>query len=165
MKASSEKGKHIQLSISQVHHVEAFVEHLCDQYNINNAYFGHMMFAVTEMFSQACQVANHDHESIHIQFESDRNALRFNFYLGVNYAKLSAKCLVAEEILLNQQELNENEEGFLAVNLLCDDIRLYQETFSIELVFNTSSINKVLRNRRVKALESYYEGLFVQNKV
>lgn len=166
MTTNSEEGKKIQptLSADQIHHVEAFVEDMCDQYNINNAYFGHMMFAVTEMFTQACMVSDSGKETIGIQFSSDRDALRFHFDLGGVYPDLASKCKIKEEILLNKDELAVEEEGFLAMELLCDDIQLQPDNKSIELVFNISSINKVLRNKRVRALENYYAGLVVQQR-
>lgn len=167
MTATSEQGKKIQLYLSadQIHFVEAFVEDICDRYNINNAYFGHMMFAVTEMFTQACKVSDSDQEQIAIAFRSDRDALRFHFTLGNVFEGLASKCSIREDILLNKDELTAEEEGFLAMELLCDDIQLKQENNSIDILFYVSSINKVLRNKRVRALENYYNSLVEQQKI
>jgi hypothetical protein len=155
----------VGLAINQVHAVEAFVENICDTYNINNAYFGHILFTVTELFCLAARKGNDEKQKVRIAFTSDKSGLKFLFSFGDNFLDMAAGFSVTEEELLDNPQLEEFDQGFLAIRMLCDDIQLHAEGASIELIFYVSSINKSLTMKRIKALDMYYAGILLPNEV
>lgn len=151
----------VPLAINQVHAVEAFVENICDHYNINNAYFGHIMYTVTELFCMATGLNADQQESVRISFTSDKTGLKFLFTYGDLFLDIAAGFSVTEDDLLEHPELEGSDLGFLAIKMLSDEINVQSERASIELVFYVSSINKNLTMKRIKALDMYYAGILL----
>lgn len=155
----------VSLAIHHVHAVEAFVENICDNYNINNAYFGHILYTVTELFCLAAGKCADEEQKVRIAFTSDKTGLKFLFSFGGCFLDMAAGFSVTEEELLENSQLKESDQGFLAIQMLCDDIQVHAERSAIELVFYVSSINKSLTMKRIKALDMYYEGILLPKEV
>jgi hypothetical protein len=155
----------VDLAINQVHAVEAFVENICDNYNINNAYFGHILFTVTELFCLAAGMGADDKQKLRISFTSDKTGLKFLFSFGERFLDMAAGFSITEDEWLDNQELKESDQGFLAIRMLCDDIQVHAEHATIELIFYVSSINKSMTMKRIKALDLYYAGILLPKEV
>ena len=62
-----------------IHQVEKFVEDICDEYNINNTYFGNILVALTEAVENAIVHGNKNNpaKNVEIIFVSKPEGLSF----------------------------------------------------------------------------------------
>jgi serine/threonine-protein kinase RsbW len=154
-----EKKQIIELksALTEIHLVEKFVEDICDEYNINNSYFGNILIALTEAVENAMHHGNNDNpdKKVIIVFESKPVGLSFlvkDEGPGFNYKTISDPTDLSENIDPNKGR------GLFLMKSLADEINFCNTGNSIELVFKISSINSELSADRISQLKQY-EGI------
>jgi serine/threonine-protein kinase RsbW len=137
-----------------IHQVEKFVEDICDEFNINNTYFGNILVALTEAVSNAIVHGNKNevNKDIHITFESKPIGLSFTIQdqgNGFDFNNIPDPTDLAVE-------LNEEEgRGIFLMKVLADEVNFLENGKSIELIFKISSINQELALERIKQLQLF----------
>lgn len=155
----------VPAQIDEIYQVEAFVEKICDDYNIFSSYFGNIMFAVTETFRFAVEKHNQNVEAIKISFFSVSEGLIFQISLGDRFLEIAALLNRNIEEDLEAPELDEKARNIMIIRMLSDNIRLDHSKNMVELVFYISSINQQLTNERLKELDNYYQKLLQEKLV
>ena len=145
------------------HLLEAFVEKVCDDYNIFNSYFGIVMYAVTETFNNVLLTGRKDEPfDITLNFSGKPNGLYFQFHVGERIYDLGV-------LLEGKNDSSQMEEGdantMKVVHLLSDHLYLDADKGIVEIGFNIGSINSHLVLERTAALEHYYSTLNTATKV
>ncbi len=143
-----------------IHQVEQFVENICDQYNINNTYFGNILIALTEAVDNAIIHGNKKDTSkyVTIGFESKPEGLVFSVSdQGSGFDPAS----VPDPTDLKYDEKSTSGRGMFLIQHLADKFEYKKNGTIAEIVFKISSINNELACERIKQLKQYSQ----QNQV
>lgn len=137
-----------------IHQVERFVEDICDEFNINNTYFGNILVALTEAVSNAIVHGNKNEENkdINITFESKPIGLSFTIQdqgEGFDFNNIPDPTDLAVELK------EEEGRGIFLMKALADEVNFLDKGKSIELIFKISSINQELALDRIKQLQLF----------
>ncbi|NVO01476.1 MAG: ATP-binding protein [Bacteroidetes bacterium] len=137
-----------------IHQVEKFVEDICDEFNINNTYFGNILVALTEALSNAIVHGNKNdvNKDINITFESKPIGLSFTIQdegNGFDFNNIPDPTDLAVELK------NEEGRGIFLMKVLADEVNFLDNGKSIELIFKISSINQELALDRIKQLQIF----------
>lgn len=137
-----------------IHQVERFVEDICDEFNINNTYFGNILVALTEAVSNAIVHGNKNeiNKDINITFESKPFGLSFTIKdqgEGFDFNNIPDPTDLAVELK------EEEGRGIFLMKVLADEVNFLENGKSIELIFKISSINQELALERIKQLQLF----------
>lgn len=159
-----ELQKHIRLKArkEEIHKLEAFVENICDQYNIFHSYFGNILFSVTEAFEFAIAEKVNKQNYIDIFFESRYNSLVFKVLLSDRFLEIAASFQHDIEQTLEAEEISEKERSVVMIRMLSDEINFDAKQELMEMVFYITSINQHLTRQRIKILDEYFEKINVK---
>ena len=154
-----EKKQIIELksALTELYHVEKFVEDICDEYSINNSYFGNILVALTEAVENAIKHGNQNdaEKKVTVIFESKPAGLSFivkDEGTGFDYKAIPDPTDLAENI--NPCE----GRGIFLMKSLADELNTVPNGNGIELMFKISSINNELSVDRINQLKQY-EGV------
>ncbi len=147
-----------------MHLVEAFVEKICDDYNIFDSYFGVILFSITETFSAFVANNTDRKEDILLAFRSLQKGLAFQFFPDNSLLEL-ASLLQEKNIEPLTRDDNEASCNLQIVNMLSDEIHVDHEKGMLEIVFNLVSINHQLALERAKELDLYFDSIQETKKV
>jgi serine/threonine-protein kinase RsbW len=142
----------IASELSNIRQVESFVDEICDQYQIFNEYYGHIMICLTEAAGNAIVHGNalDPKRKVSITFSSRDGALHFE-------VKDRGKGFDPEQIPdPTQSESGKEGRGLYTIRSLADKVEWSDNGRMIHFSFNTASINQELAIRRLKMLGSYY---------
>jgi hypothetical protein len=150
-----QRGFSIANRVDSLHTLEAFIENICDTYNIFDFSFGNILMAATEMY----QIARHKmpdlSPSVYAQKRSGTLIIGFHLdELFLDVAGLFQKDLWG---LVDKPTLNFSEKCVVNVKTNSDQVLLDQKNGAIELCFYISSINSQQTKLRLKILDSYFE--------
>lgn len=144
----------IASTLKEIHKVEAFIEEISDQYNINHTYFGHLLVSITEAVKNAIIHGNGSDVSkkVTISFEARESSLVFAVTdegPGFDY-----------ESLVDPIESDEKDAGtgIFLISRLADDVKWVQPGNRIEFAFTIASINFIKSSERIRTLKDYYQG-------
>lgn len=146
-----------------VHHLEAFIEEICYEYNIFNTYYGNIQLALNEAYFNARIHGNktNDEAEVEIIFFSDAKGLHFLIKdegEGFDYREY-------ERINLDQflaaDYNDEGKRGLMVIRMLVDEMNFFENGRVIELIFYISSINYNLTLERIKHLEKYFNNVIL----
>jgi serine/threonine-protein kinase RsbW len=138
---------------ANIHRLEKFVEDICDEYNINNTYFGNILVALTEAFENACIHGNlNDPEkNINIIFHSEPKGLLFevkNEGNGFDYKNIPD----AVDVVGNPDKKG---TGIFLIKSLADEVKFKDNGRGIQLIFYISSINQQMSDERINQLNAF----------
>ncbi len=133
-------------SLTQIEH---FVDHLCDQLMINDAYFGNILMSLTEFFSLIVDFQKKD--TIKISYETDYQRLTIKFE-PVDSIIIDA--LNSDVDLTNVVDSEINKRIFI-LNKLVDNF-LMDESNSVSLEFDISALHSIVYDDRKKKLQAFY---------
>ncbi len=137
--------------------LEAFVEKVCDDHHIYDAYFGNIMASnslLQEIFMEQQRVV---HAPITVGFTNNPAGMYFSFLVGGCFLDLAALFQKVQDIdLENSLDADETEQKALIVKFLSDKVHIVPEMECIQLVFFINGINEALTQQRIELLESYY---------
>jgi serine/threonine-protein kinase RsbW len=149
----------LQLILSSVpgniHQVEKFVEDICDEYNINNTYFGNILVVLTEAFENAIKHGNGSDPSKNVQltFTSKPEGLSFTISDEGNGFDFNN---IPDPTDINTDIEKFNGRGIFLIKSLADEVDFLENGRKIEILFKISSINYELAIDRINHLKKYY---------
>ncbi len=137
-----------------IHEVERFVEDICEEYNINNTYFGNILIAVTEAFENAVRHGNNNDpaRNVTIDFTSKPEGLSFAISdegIGFNIND------VPDPTDINIEVEKIKGRGIFLIKTLADEVRFPESGTKIEILFKISSINSELAIDRINQLKEF----------
>jgi len=165
--AMVELEKHLRLKArkDEIHKLEAFVEKICDQYNIYHSYFGNILFSVTEAFEFVVSEKGDQLKYVDIYFESRSYGLVFKVALFDRFLEIAA--LFQEELdgALEAEEISGSERSMVMIRMLSDEVNFDARQELMEMVFYITSINQHLTRDRIRLLDEYFEKINVKKPV
>lgn len=141
----------------EIHKLEAFVEKICDQYNIFHSYFGNILFSVTEAFEFAINGKGDKPKYVDIFFESRHNGLVFKVLLHDRFLEIAAMFQTELEVALESDEISDAERSMVMIRMLSDEVNFDARQELMEMVFYITSINQHLTRERIRLLDEYFE--------
>jgi len=143
----------IQASIKNIHTVERFVENICDYYNINTDYFGHILTAVTEAVENAIYHGNKNNinKKVYLKFEISPDGYIFKIKDDGHGFDLDA---VPDPTDANADFSKTEGRGLFIMKTLADVVNFYDNGACVELIFKISSITKQISDDRINTLLS-----------
>jgi anti-sigma regulatory factor (Ser/Thr protein kinase) len=162
-----ELEKHLRLKArkEEIHKLEAFVEKICDQYNIFHSYFGNILFSVSEAFEFAVSEKGDKLKYIDIYFESRPNGLVFKVSLSDRFLEIAALFQEEMDDALEAEELSGRERSMVMIRMLSDEVNFDAQAELMEMVFYITSINHHLTRDRIRLLDEYFEKINVKKTV
>ncbi len=149
---------------AHIHLVEAFVEKICDDYNIFSSYFGVILFSITETFIAFVDNNAASNKDILLSFRYSPKGLIFRYFPGDSILELAS--LLQENIHEGLTHADgEASYNMQIVKTLADEIHVDHDQGMIEIVFNLVSINSHLAMERAKELDLYYDAIQETKKV
>ena len=152
----------IQLILSStphnIHQIERFVEDICDEYNINNTYFGNILVVLTEAVENAMKHGNSYDitKNVEISFTSKPEGLSFIIKDEGNGFDIS-NIPDPTDLKSNPDELK--GRGIFCIRTLADEVRFFDGGKSLEILFKISSINNEMALDRINKLKYYSIGV------
>ena len=154
--------RHLRLAPDQeeLNKLEAFVENVCDDYHIYDAYFGNIMAANTLLFELFIDIIDKKDFHIDIYFQSTPSGLFFTVKLDQYFLDLAGMYDRVKNLEPDDPEAYTGQgHRLMMLRLLSDDVKFDGEDESIELVFHVTGVNDALTIQRVEMLYRYYEML------
>ena len=138
---------------ANIHNLEKFVEDICDEYNINNTYFGNILVTLTEAYENAFYHGNKSNpeKNIVISFSSKPKGLMFEVSdegNGFDYNSIPD----ATDVEGNPDRKG---TGIFLIKTLADEVHYKNQGRTIQIVFYISSINQQLAIDRINQLNSF----------
>ena len=140
-------------SMGNIHQVERFVEGICDEFNINNTYFGNILVALTEAVENAIKHGNKNNNSkaVTIVFSSKPDGFSFLISDEGNGFDLNQ---IPDPTDPNTDPEEQKGRGIFLMRNLADEINFNGN--NVELIFKISSINKEMSKMRIKQLQQFF---------
>lgn len=162
-----ETKQHLRLKPKrdEIHKLEAFVEKICDQYNIFHSYFGNILFSVSEAFEFAIDARAGSSKHIDIYFESRPDSLVFKVLLHNRFLEIAALFQADVNATLEADEISDLERTMVMIRMLSDEIKFDARNELMEMVFYISSINQHLTRERIRLLDQYFVLINEKNPV
>ena len=151
--ATKELTLEIASDLSQLSKVEAFVEQLCDEFNIYNNYYSNILVAVTEAFTNAVQHGNRNDltKIVTIKFNLAPAGLLFSIEdqgLGFN-----------SDFIPDPTDIRNLDafagRGIYLIKHLSDEVNFVNNGTKIEMLFKISSINQETSIKRADLFKDY----------
>jgi len=151
----SEKIQLILVSLQEnIFQVEKFIEDICDEYNINNTYFGNILVAVTEAYENAIKHGNGNDPSKHVDitFKSTPEGLLFTIKDEGKGFDINN---IPDPTDINADPKETKGRGLFLINSLADKVKFVGNGNTVEILFKISSINSEIATERIKQLKKY----------
>lgn len=166
------KGNHLTRQIkirateNETRKLEDFIELICDEYHIYDAYYGNILASNTIAFELLEEFTRKgEGPEIDIFFNSSPTGLFFTMKVNelfLEFASLYERtCRLLDE---DADPVAENEKQMMMIKLLSDEIKIDPEDGSFTLVFHVTGINEPLSIQRIELLERYYSNLLQKEK-
>jgi serine/threonine-protein kinase RsbW len=134
---------------SNINSLERFVEEICDEYNINNTYFGNILVSLTEALENAVVHGNKSNpdKKVIVTFESNAKGLVFEGS-GFDFSNIPD----ATDPVTNPERKG---TGIFLIRSLADEVSFRDHGRTIQITFFISSINQQIADDRVSHLNSF----------
>lgn len=145
------KELRITSTLGNINLVQRFVEEVCDEFNINNSYFGNISVAINEAVKNAIVHGNKldEKKSVYIAFGRKNEALIF-------VIKDQGDGFDYHNLIDPTEEIGDNiGTGIFLINLLSDNVCFLDNGSTVEISFYVKSINQSLANERATVLGTY----------
>ena len=133
-------------SLTQIEH---FVDHLCDQLMINDAYFGNILMSLSEFFSLIVDFQKKD--TIKISYETDYQRLTIKFE-PVDSIIIEA---LNSDVDLTNVVVSEINKRIFILNKLVDNF-LMDESNVVSMEFDISALHSIVYDDRKRKLQAFY---------
>ena len=145
--------KRLSSGPASLHEVEKFIEHVSDEFHLNNTYYGNMLIAVTEAIKNAIDHGNQADESktVRLVFEVRKEGLAFvitDHGIGFNFSEYEDL-----EKLMNSDQYRGN--GMVLIHSLSDEVRFSDGGRTIELLFRVNGIDERIMESRFELMQQY----------
>jgi serine/threonine-protein kinase RsbW len=151
----SEKLQLILPSLPEnIHQVERFVEDICDEFNINNTYFGNILVALTEAVENSMKHGNGNDASkmVQIIFTSKPEGLSFTIKDEGKGFDINQ---IPDPTDLNTDPNELKGRGIFLIKSLADEVKYLDNGRTVEIIFAISSINSEMAIDRINQLKKY----------
>ncbi len=155
-----EKSKAICLesTVASISELEQFIEVVCEEYDVRNAYLGHIVIAVTEAFENARVHGNKGDllKKVNLGFRAVRKGLEFSISDegdGFDFHNLPDP--------LSDETAG---RGIFLIEQLADEVSWKDDGKVISILFKTTSMNYEVAIMRIRLLKDYLgKHKFVHN--
>ncbi len=151
--------RHLRIGAHEagINRLEAFIEQICDDFHIYDAYFGNIMASNTLAIEMCIDAAGDKEFNIDIFFVSKPSGMYFKIKLYDYFLDIVKQYDKIKDKNINDPGVFEGESHrMMMIKLLSDQIRINSNEESIELIFYITGINEQLTNQRIELLEKYY---------
>ncbi len=156
----------LSLQEAETTRLEAFIEKICDDFHIYDAYFGNILAANTLVYELCLNKKGNGEGKVGFAFESKPSGLYFTIQLQACFLDVARLFELAEGVELDDpQAYDPDFQEIMMVKLLTDNVTLDGDNGSVELVFYITGINDALTNQRIELLERYFAELVKVKKV
>lgn len=143
----------LRSQLTDIHLVERFVEEICDEYNINNTYFGNILVSLTEAIENAIVHGNASNagKSVAVTFESTAKGLIFEVSdegQGFDYMNIPD----AADPVSNPEKKG---TGLFLIRTLADEVDFKENGRTIQIMFYISSINQQIATERISQFHTF----------
>lgn len=141
---------------TELHKLERFTEELCDEYNINNSYFGNILLVLTEAFENAMFHGNGSDPSKYVVVSFEPRAKGFLFEVrdegkGFDYKHIP-----------DATDVEGNPEGkgtgLFLIRSLADEVNFSEQGSCIRILFSIASINQQISVDRRTLLNDFIKS-------
>jgi len=151
----------INSELKNIHIIEQFVEEICDEYSINNNYFGNIMLVITEAVKNSIIHGNKldPHKKVRLSFRSKPFGLLFvveDEGTGFEHTSLPDPTEVEEQDVKGT--------GLYLIRSLSDEVVFKDNGKTIEISFKIASINYEISIKRVNELNLYMKVKAVEER-
>jgi serine/threonine-protein kinase RsbW len=137
-----------------IHKVEKFVEDICDEFNINNTYFGNILVALTEAVENAMKHGNGNNPSKHVQVIFTSKPEGLSFVIKDEGVGFDINLIPdPTDLTIDADQLK--GRGIFLIKHLADEVHFTNNGSSVEVIFKISSINQELAVERMNLLKKY----------
>ncbi|NVN96428.1 MAG: ATP-binding protein [Bacteroidetes bacterium] len=149
----------IDSNLNNLYLVQQLIEEVCDEFNINNTYFGNISVAITEAVKNAIIHGNQSiaDKKVAVLFAKENPAYTFIIIddgNGFDYKNLP-----------DPTDFNNNTftgTGIFLIKSLADKVDFKNRGNTIEISFFTNSINYALSSDRANKLTTYHKNKSTQ---
>ena len=149
-----EKEASIKLKseINELNRVIAFVENICDQYDIYNNYYGNIVTAITEAFYNAVIHGNKldGTKTINLDFKLQEYGLEF--IISDQGQGFDRKSILDPTDNID----NKTGNGLFIIEHLADKVEFDDKGSKIHLKFYISTLNKESADKRTNILKEFF---------
>ncbi len=152
--------RHIRLKpdISETHRLEGFIEQICDDFHIYDAYYGNILASNTMALEMLLELEGGQKGHADVYFNKTAKGIYFSIVLGghfLDFARLYEKIRHMDP---NDPEAYDGEgKTMMMIRMLSDEITMNSEKEAMVLTFYVTGINDMLSLQRIQLLEKYYE--------
>ena len=157
--------QHIRVGseIQEIYKLERFIEKICDDYHIYDAYYGNILASATLIFEELVTLS--DNKYIDIYFNKSPKDLSFTVKLYDSFLDLASKFEQAAAMDQNDPKVFDSElRSMMMIKMLTDEVHIDIEEEALVLTYYVSGINEQLNIQRIQLLEKYYAKLFTLTK-
>lgn len=141
----------LKSQLSEIHKIEAFIEKLCEQYQLTTTYYGNILIAITEAVSNAILHGNklNQNKIVTISFEYLSNGFRFSVEdegEGFDYINFPDPTDITKEL---------NGRGIYLIKTLSDNVEFSKGGTSILIDFSIENFNRDVVMKRIDKLRNF----------
>lgn len=149
----------INTDVNHIDKLEYFIENICDDFRIYDAYYGNIISANTIIFDICCEISNKKTNYIDYVFKSDTEGIYFVIQFYDLFLDIVRHYEKIDNIPIDEPDSNSFVIKMKMVKLLTDKMKINAEEDSIMLVYYITGVNELLTNQRIEMLEKYYSSL------
>jgi serine/threonine-protein kinase RsbW len=143
----------INSTLTDINLVQQLIEDFCDEYNINNTYFGNISVTVNEAVKNAIIHGNQLNAEKKVNIIIGKDSTSFIFIIsdngkGFDFNKLPDPTDINNETFTGT--------GIYLIKSLADKVEFKNNGKTVEIYFYVVSINAALASERANKLTSYH---------
>ncbi len=149
-----------------MHQLEGFIETICDDFHIYDAYYGNILASSALIFEIYLNLKSGEPSSLSVYFSSKPKGLYFTVKLEqcfLDMALLHEKAGVTK--IDDADDVSVDLHKMQMIRLLTDEVNIMPEEQAIEMVYFITGVNEMLTQQRIELLEKYYHKMTVTKKV
>lgn len=141
--------------IKNINLVEKFIDEICDEYNINNTYFGNILVSLTESVKNAIIYGNKRNPDKKVKVKFIANPTYLSFSVSDEGKGYNLSNTYNPDDLYNTSTNTGN--GLYLIKKLSDKVKFSNKGSQIELIFYISSVNLQLSVDRLNKVNIYFK--------
>ncbi len=158
--------RHIQVfpRIEEINKLEHFIEEVCDEYCVYDAYYGNILASLTILFELNSK-ENEASRAIDIYCHKTKDRLYFSVLLYSHFLDI-ARIIEATDgfDLATTNHIEKELRDIMMIRMLTDEVKILPKEEALRLTFYVSGINDLLTLQRIELLEKYYDKIFQLQK-
>ncbi len=154
--------RHIRLLSNQdeTHRLEQFIEQICDDFHIYDAYFGNILASNTLAYELLLKFRGEKKGHVDFYFHKTAKGIYFSLVLGEQFLDFAGLYEKVRRLDPNDPEAYGGEgKNMMMIRMLCDEVSVDHENEAMVLTFFVTGINEMLSIQRIQLLEKYFEKI------